>query len=482
MLRALRHRDWCYPSVPIAVHSYSLCSGGRKSGGIEVFNMARQRTRLTAFAFLFLAGCSSDDSAATSGGRDGATATGGTTADTLAAGGLSSGGSDAVSTGGSTAVDAAGGGDPVTSATGGDAAGLGGELGGGGAAASPAGGGTPNTGGSEMASGGAYVPATGGVINYVAIIPPDALIAEAPVCGVQDFELETQPAEVLLLLDRSSSMSGSLSGGALTRWEGIVPTVASVVQATSASLWWGLKTYPERSDVAMCDPESIVPTIHVPIAEDSAAAVIAQIEATGPDGSGTPTGDAVRFGMAHLVERTAVSANPKYILLATDGEPSCPMDGAIDPLDFAIEQISAALAAGFPTFVLGVDTTSPATIANLNAMAVAGGRPQVGSTESFYLASTQAEIEVALQAIAGEIASCVFDLEPPPPVPDNIAVDFSGSRVEKDPSLLNGWDYTTDDYTQLEVFGPWCERIQTEAMNRVNIKYGCPGVPIPLPE
>jgi hypothetical protein len=74
----------------------------------------------------------------------------------------------------------------------------------------------------------------------------------------------------------------------------------------------------------------------------------------------------------------------------------------------------------------------------------------------------------------------VFELEPPPPVPENIAVDFNGARAERDPTKTNGWEYTKDDYTELEVFGEWCSRIQTEANNQVQIRYGCPNQEIPV--
>jgi hypothetical protein len=54
-------------------------------------------------------------------------------------------------------------------------------------------------------------------------------------------------------------------------------------------------------------------------------------------------------------------------------------------------------------------------------------------------------------------------------------------RAERDPSLQNGWEYTNDDYSQLEVYGTWCERIKSEAASAVNIKYGCPETEIPPP-
>jgi hypothetical protein len=308
-------------------------------------------------------------------------------------------------------------------------------------------------------------------------IPPDENI-----CGVQDFDRQPKPAEVLLVLDRSGSMENDLDTGE-TRWEAIVPTLVSAIDATNTGIWWGLKSYPELDDTEQCAPESIVPTIHVPIAEMSGGTVVTAIEATTPLGDGTPTGDAIRFALDHLRERAMLSDNPKFLLLATDGEPNCPDDDEdedVDAVDYTVAAIADALAEGFPTFVVGVDTSEDGAVENLNAMAEAGGRPRAGDPK-FYLASTQEEIEMALQEITGEIASCVFDLDPPPPVPDNIAVDFNGMRAERDPTLQNGWEYTKDNHSQLEVYGTWCERIKSEAESAVNIKYGCPETEIPPP-
>jgi hypothetical protein len=316
--------------------------------------------------------------------------------------------------------------------------------------------------------------------------PPDAGSIIAPddnVCGVQDFDRQPKPAEVLLVLDRSGSMENELDSGE-TRWEAVVPTLVGAIEATTAGIWWGLKTYPELDDTEQCAPESIVPTIHVPIAEMSGGTVVTAIEATTPLGDGTPTGDAIRFALDHLRERAMLSDNPKFLLLATDGEPNCPDDDddedAPDAVDYTVDAIAEALAEGFPTFVVGVDTSEDGAVENLNAMAEAGGRPRAGDPK-FYLASTQEEIEMALQEITGEIASCVFDLDPPPPVLENIAVDFNGMRADRDPSRENGWEYTNDDHSQLEVYGTWCDRIKSEAESAVNIKYGCPETEIPPP-
>jgi len=289
------------------------------------------------------------------------------------------------------------------------------------------------------------------------------------------------------VLDRSASMKDEPEGGSIQKWAMTIPPVKNVLQSTDGGIAWGLKLYPESQDTEACAPETIVPTIHVPIAASNAATVVAAIDATAPEGDGTPTGDAIKFALAHLRERATLNDNPKYILLATDGDPSCPSGGDA-AADYAVEQIEEALEAGFPTFVVGVDTSKDSSIERLNRMAEAGGRPRPSTSTpageertSFYLTSTGDALEEALRGITGELASCIFELDPPPPIPDNIAVDFGGTRTDRDPTRTNGWEYTKADYTELQVYGPWCERIQREAMNVVNIKYGCPDEPIPVP-
>ncbi|MGC4063298.1 MAG: VWA domain-containing protein [Polyangiaceae bacterium] len=297
-------------------------------------------------------------------------------------------------------------------------------------------------------------------------------------CGVVTHQRESKRAEIILVLDRSSSMQMSPRGGATRKWDMVLPAIENVVTATNDSIGWGLKFFPEGDGTISCAAESIVPLIHVPVAEDNAAKVIDAIDASGPDGTGTPTADAIKFATAHLAERSAVTDNQKFILLATDGEPTCPTRSAVDD---AIDAVSAALDAGYPTFVIGVDTSG--NVATLNQLARAGGRPREATAEddnSFYLASTQSDLEAALASITSVVVSCVFPLEPPPPVPDNIAVDFSGARAERDPTKQNGWEYTKADHSEIEVYGEWCDRIKREASNKVQISYGCPNVPIPL--
>lgn len=352
---------------------------------------------------------------------------------------------------------------------------------------------TTGSGGTAVGAGGTTgvagaLPGTGG---SVITITPGAGSAGEESCGIQSFDLERKPTEVLLVLDRSASMQDPPDGvdTDMQKWELTAPAVIGVVQETDSGISWGLKLFPEGQDTGACDAETIVDTIHVPIAPMNAANVVAAIQATQPEGDGTPTGDAIDAGVAYL--QTRMNDNPKYILLATDGEPSCAgvdNEGQDDARPYAIDAITRALAAGFPTFVVGVNTTKDSATDTLNAMAMAGGVPRppdsvnpLAMNLAFYLANTQAELADALRAITGEIASCVFPLNPPPPVPDNIAVDVNSMRSPQDPARADGWEYTSDDHTGLEVYGSWCDLIKGAGQNQVQILYGCPNEPIPPP-
>lgn len=302
-------------------------------------------------------------------------------------------------------------------------------------------------------------------------------------CAHEDFELSRQPAEILIVLDRSGSMrevpSGSTTG--TTKWDLVVPGVNEVVTATDASVSWGLKVFPEGEGQA-CVAGSVTNAIPVAIAAKNAAAVTAQITATTPDGMGTPTGDAINAAVTYL--KTLSDPNPKFILLATDGEPTCAATSSNtqQARTYAVQAITDAAAAGFKTVVVGVATTKANTTSALNEMAVAGQMARVDpdpAATKFYLASTKDELVRSLAQITGQVSSCVFDLKTAPPDPDNIAVKINGQKAPKDSTHMNGWDYVGAGYTQVEVFGQWCDQLKAADANKVNFVLGCPGETIP---
>jgi len=113
---------------------------------------------------------------------------------------------------------------------------------------------------------------------------------------------------------------------------------------------------------------------------------------------------------------------------------------------------------------------------------MAGMQPRTDSNPlapKFYLASTHADLVMAFQAITGMIAMCRFPLTPVPPDPSRIAVKVSGVKAPQDTGHQDGWDYTGTDHGSIDVYGSWCDMIETSAANMVQIIYGCPSIPIP---
>jgi hypothetical protein len=303
-------------------------------------------------------------------------------------------------------------------------------------------------------------------------------------CGVQTFDLMRKPADLFLVLDRSASMQKDSSGNTAnppanpSKWDQVVPALNQVVTQTATSIPWGMKTFPE--DGSECASATVSSKIDVPVAPMNAAAMNAAIAATTPNGNGTPTSAAMDVAVSYLQSLT--DGNPKYILLATDGAPSC--SGTVGSLSKnttkartdAVASVSAAAAVGIHTFVIGVATTQSSDVMTLNNLAIAGLEPRSDPTTRFYLASSQTDLVTALETITGQISSCVFNLSPTPPDPANIAVKVSGAKAPQDTTHQNGWDYSAADHSSVTVYGSWCDMIKTSASNMVQILYGCPNI------
>ena len=308
-------------------------------------------------------------------------------------------------------------------------------------------------------------------------------------CGIYQFNPTPKNADILLVLDRSESMEDPLvSDPTMDKWQILVPTLDSVVTATDSSVLWGMKSFPEGS-VSSCAAGSVTASVDQPIAAMNATAVTGAINTTTPKGNGTPTGDAINAAVTYL--RSLSDTNPKYIVLATDGQPSCAATPSGESTSaakpYAVNAVMAAKTAGFPTFVIGVATSSSDT-STLNLMADAGGEVPAGASNPlaphFYLASDMATLEAALDSITGQISSCLFPLATPPPVPNDptklgVYLGPDLHKIPYDPNMLDGWAYTDTNDSAVEVFGSWCTMIQTAGAGAVQIKYGCMNIDVP---
>jgi von Willebrand factor type A domain. len=295
-------------------------------------------------------------------------------------------------------------------------------------------------------------------------------------CGITTAPLNKQPADLLLVLDKTGSLMNAMDGtgqcaaGSTTcqqRWATLVAGLNAVLTSSSTDVNWGLETFNSNGSCGVDPPE-------VPITPGAAGATAVKtyIATIKPNGS-TPTTLAITTAVTYLQSLT--DPNPKYILLATDGEPNCKGGGGgggagATDLTAAQAAVKAAYDAGYKVYVLGV---GPETT-NLDTLASAGS----GGTTNYYPALTPDALTAALASIVGSVVSCTFGLGKAPPVPSNVAVQFnndSGLKAPKDPSHTSGWDYTTPASTSIQLYGSWCDDVTSGKYTSAQILMGCPG-------
>jgi hypothetical protein len=298
-------------------------------------------------------------------------------------------------------------------------------------------------------------------------------------CGLQSYGLENIPPDLLIILDKSGSMGDQPDGTKCdmipmcpSKWVQMTAAIDQVVTQTDTTIRWGLKYF---ADMGSC---GVTPGAAVPIAPNNGMAITTSIAANMP-GPSTPTRLAVQSGAAYL--QTVMDPNPKFILLATDGLPNCApgaRKASDDDSAGAVMAVTAAAAAGFPVFVVGVGNTGAED--TLNMLATAGGRPQAGAQKYFPVAST-ADLVSVLKTIGGQITSCSFGLGQAPPDPTNVGVYADGDpkkKIPRDPTHTNGWDYGAG-MRSVVLYGTACDNVKNMVTKTIQAIYGCPGLVIP---
>jgi hypothetical protein len=308
-------------------------------------------------------------------------------------------------------------------------------------------------------------------------------VTEATSCATKTASLTKQPADLLLVLDKSGSMTSSIGSttdcktafvdpdaGTPTcqpRWATMVSGLDAVLSGASGDVNWGLQLF---NIDGTC---GVAATPEVTIGTGSAAGVQAKIATVNPGGN-TPTRAAITAAVTYL--KTLTDTNGKYILLATDGEPNCLTTGGgrggggsgSSDVPGTVAAITAAAAAGFKVYVIGV---GPET-GNLDNFASAGG------TDHYYPALSPQDLNAALATIVGTVASCTFSLGKAPLDPTNVAVQFNGDsslRAPQDTTHTNGWDYTSSSDTTIQLYGSWCDNVTNGTYTAATILEGCPG-------
>jgi hypothetical protein len=283
--------------------------------------------------------------------------------------------------------------------------------------------------------------------------------------------INTRPikADILILLDRSESMTWSISEDQIcsqmpctTRAQAVVPAVSSLV-TDNPDINWGLGLFP-YPDNPTC---GVASKPQVAIGPDSASAIRAQL-ASFTTAASTPTAAAIHAATNYLMG--IEDGRKKAILLATDGYPTCgyPDSGkrmeTHEMMSNAVDAATVAKQAGFPVYVIGIGQS----MINLDSLARAGG------TGNSYLATSTKELNNVLRSITSVFfPTCTFraNMIPPDKALANVYVD--NQPVARDDS--NGWMFDPQDETGATILltGTYCQDMMAGANAQVQIVFSC---------
>jgi hypothetical protein len=301
-------------------------------------------------------------------------------------------------------------------------------------------------------------------------------------CGIKTQSAKMIPPDIMLVMDRSLSMTNDINDktctgamgnngncGANSKWELMVPALNQVITDTNAKVNWGM--FYLGDEPAQC---GVATAPVVPVAAMNASAVTTSLTTNQFNGqTGTPTRRAIQGAVSYLTGLGDM--NPKYILLATDGQPNCATTSAsslnMDDTAGTDQAVKDALAATIPTFVVGIGNTNAAT--SLNQLAIDGGRPQMGGATSYYQVNDAAALSSALGTIVGQAASCTFNIGAAPDgtTATGLGVFGDGNKLTMDPA--NGWTFKDMTMTTIVLNGSLCDQVLSGTIHDVTVAFVC---------
>lgn len=385
---------------------------------------------------------------------------------------------------------------------GGDSGGTGGSDGGAGSAT----GGTDASGGSET-GGDATGGSSGGgeQLEACTTFPP-----EWAECGATSKSADYRTPNILLVIDKSGSMSDEPEGFGMSKWAALEESLSAALQTVAEDVNLGLILYPYNPEETAIEctvlPGAEAVQVAVEPATGAVSSIVGALRGTAP-GGGTPTAEALKRAFEYYVNGEGKDlTGEKYVLLATDGGPNCNsllscasdrctvnLDGqcTTDGMnccetttgaslgdrcldDAAVKsQITALANRGIQTFVVGIPGTE-VYADYLDEFAVAGGRVS-GGERDYYAVSADAGVSGLTETFAAIstqlVKTCDIALDSPPPARDkvNVALDCEPVKQEE----TGGW-VLSDDGLTITLTGDVCEQVETTGVKRVDVVLGCP--------
>jgi von Willebrand factor type A domain len=332
-------------------------------------------------------------------------------------------------------------------------------------------------------------------------------------CGTTTVQAQYNSANILLLIDKSGSMTDKPDGFSVNKWDALKKALGTALGNVAGEINFGLVLFPFSSDheiplqcdTGCCAVAAGTAAVNVPIESGATGVskILDAVNATSP-GGGTPTAAALASALQYFTQGDGANLQgPKFVLLATDGGPNCNIDNTCDTahcttnldgqcpsgnccdqngqscLDdtSVVTQIQALQTAGVSTFVVGIPGTENYS-QYLDTFATAGGVPSPDAPPSYYAVSAkggvQGLVDVFTSITTHLVRNCDVALQDTPQKLDlvNVAVDCQVVPYADGA----GWSLTGADQKTLEIAGDACHTIQTDGARRVDVVYGCPTI------
>jgi Mg-chelatase subunit ChlD len=303
------------------------------------------------------------------------------------------------------------------------------------------------------------------------------------VCATSRAEAAQLPLHMVVVLDKSGSMCEYTANqnprdcnNPSSRWQQVTSALTSFfASAQSKGITVSLIAFPLSSGT--CNASTYQTPLRDDIAlPDTGGILAAEIGKLTGDGS-TPTRPALEGAINYgkTLEAKLEGKGKVAIVMATDGYPQDCSNNSIG----SASNVAAAVKDTMPTYVIGVGSR----LANLDALADAGGTDKAFHVSTTNAASVAQEFSDALAQIRGAQLACEYELPEAPAGEtldlDKVNVQITAGKTETlaysaDCAAPGGWRY--DDPaapTRIELCESACQRVKSEGTAAVDLVLGC---------